>query len=58
MKPQFHISGFIFSKFLSGQQNLRLKIAIASIGEVWICYLKLQKARYETKPTELETTMF
>ncbi len=27
IKQQFHISGFIFSKFLSGQQSLHLKIA-------------------------------
>jgi hypothetical protein len=35
-----------FLQILSGQQNLHLKIAsFYSIGEVWICYLKLQKAR-------------
>jgi hypothetical protein len=34
IKPQFHISGFIFSKFLSGQQNLHLKIANFYRGSV------------------------
>ncbi len=45
MKPKFHISGFIFSKFLSGQQSLHLKIASFYRGGLNLVFEPSKKAR-------------